>query len=331
MARVLFIGGTGIISSACAELAVAQGHDLTLLTRGQSIRPLPSGITHLQADIRDEAETTHALAGRDYDVIVNWIAYAPEDVAADLVRFRGRTEQYIFISSASVYRKPPPFLPVTEEVPADNQFWPYAQQKIACEKRLMNAYNEGDFPVTIVRPSHTYDRTSIPFRGGYTMLDRLRRGMPILIHGDGTSLWTLTHHKDFARGFNGLLANPDAIGETVHITSDEWLTWDQIAHLLANAYGVEPAIVHVPSDVIVAHEPEWYGSLMGDKTHSMIFDNAKIKRLVPGFEATIPYAEGARETVAYYEANPDACRVDRDVDAAIERIIAAQRSAMPPA
>ncbi len=327
--RVLYIGGTGIISSASVDRLLDQGIDVTLLTRGQSIRPLPDGVTHLQADIHDPKTTEAALSGVDFDVVVNWVAFSPDDVARDIALFADRTGQYVFISSASVYQKPPASLPITENTPADNPFWEYARQKIACEQKLQRAHDESGFPATIVRPSHTYDRTLLPFRGGYTMVDRMRRGLPVIVHGDGTSLWTLTHHRDFALGFNGLLGLHEAIGETVHITSDEWLTWNQITALVADAFGVMADIVHVPSELMAAYEPSWSGSLLGDKSHSMIFDNSKIKRLVPSFEAAIPYEEGVAEVAAYFAANPAARQVDMALDATIDRIIAAQRSAGP--
>lgn len=327
--RVLYIGGTGIISSASVDELLAAGVDVTLLTRGESIRPLPEGVTHLQVDIRDRQAAEAALAGHVFDVVVDWVAFSPNDIARDIALFRDRTGQYVFISSASVYQKPPAALPVTEETPAENPHWEYARQKIACEERLRQAHDETGFPATIVRPSHTYDRTLLPFRGGYTVVDRMRRKLPIIVHGDGTSLWTLTHHRDFARGFNGLLGLDAAIGETIHITSDEWLTWDQIAMLVAEAFGLTAEIVHVPSEMMAAFEPSWRGSLLGDKSHSMIFDNSKIKRLVPGFAATIPYADGVREVAAYFDETPAARQVDAALDATIERIIAAQRSAYP--
>ncbi len=327
--RVLYIGGTGIISSASVDWLLEQGVDVTLLTRGRSFRPLPEGVTHLKADIHDPQATQAALSGAEFDVVVNWVAFSPDDVARDIALFRDRTGQYVFISSASVYQKPPPSLPVTEETPAENPFWEYARQKIACERLLQQVHDESGFPATIVRPSHTYDRTLLPFRGGYTVVDRMHRGLPIIVHGDGTSLWTLTHHRDFARGFNGLLGLDEAIGETVHITSDEWLTWNQITALVAGAFGVVADVVHVPSELMAAYEPSWNGSLLGDKSHSMIFDNSKIKRLVPAFEATIPYVEGVAEVAAYHADNPAARQVDPALDATIDRIIAAQRSARP--
>ena len=277
--KVLFIGGTGVISSACAELALARGIELYLLNRGESARPAPVGARILRADIRDRAQTQAALAGLTFDAVVDWVAFTPEHIAADIELFRGRTAQYVFISSATVYEKPPRRLPITESTPRSNPFWPYAANKIACEERLEQAHRSEQFPVTIVRPSHTYDRTKLPTLGYYTAIARLRAGKPAVVHGDGTSLWVLTHHRDFAVGFVGLLGNPRAVGEAFHITSDELLTWNQIYTLLAQAAGAEPNLVHVPSEIIARFDPELGAGLLGDKAHSVIFDNSKIREL----------------------------------------------------
>jgi nucleoside-diphosphate-sugar epimerase len=322
--KVLFIGGSGVISSACAALAVERGIELYLLNRGRTLlRPPPGAARVLIGDIRDQS-VADVLSDHAFDVVVDWIAYTPDHVAADLALFRGRVGQYIFISSASAYQKPPARLPITEDTPLDNPFWAYSRNKIACEETLMAAYREYDFPVTIVRPSHTYDRTLLPFRGRYTVIDRMRRGKPIIVQGDGTSLWTMTHHRDFARAFLGLLGETRAIGEAFHITSDEWLSWDAIARLLGEAAGAEPRIVHVPSDTIARYDADWGDSLLGDKSHCGIFDNSKIRRIVPDFTAQIPFAEGAREMMAWYDANSDARQIDAGFDALLDRIIAAQ-------
>lgn len=328
--KVLFIGGSGIISSACSALAVERGIDLYLLNRGQTTnRRIPGAVKTLIGDIRDRAGVAGVLESHTFDVVVDWIAYTPEHIATDLALFRGRVGQYIFISSASVYQKPPARLPITEETPLDNPFWDYSRDKIACERALLAAYREVGFPVTIVRPSHTYDRTLLPLHGGYTVIDRMRRGKPILIHGDGTSLWTLTHHRDFARGFLGLLGETRAIGEAYHITSDEWLTWNEIARLLGHAAGVEPVIAHVPSETVARFDTRWGDSLLGDKSHCAMFDNSKIKSIVPDFVATIPFARGAREIVSWYDSYPDKRRVDDGFDALLDRIIAAQTAVGP--
>ena len=278
--KVLFVGGTGVISSACSRLAVNRGIDLYLLNRGQTARPIPEGARVLHGNIRDRASVERALGDTTFDVVANWTNFTPEHVEADIELFRDRTEQYIFISSASAYQKPLSSLPITESTPLDNPFWAYSRAKMACEERLMQAYREAKFPITIVRPSHTYDRTKVPLLGHYTDIDRMRKGKEVMVHGDGTSLWVLTHHEDFARGFVGLLGNPHAIGHAVHITSDELLTWNQIYTILAHAAGVEPQIVHVPSDLIAAFDPELGAGLLGDKAHSVIFDNSKINKTV---------------------------------------------------
>jgi nucleoside-diphosphate-sugar epimerase len=327
--KVLFIGGTGIISSACSQLALDRGIDLYLLNRGQSSRPVPDGAQVLHGDIRNPGSVRQALGDHHFDAVVNWIAFTPEHVETDLELFRGRTRQYIFISSASAYQTPPETLPVTESTPLRNPFWLYSRNKIACEDRLTRAYREEGFPMTIVRPSHTYDRTLLPMTGGWTTVDRMRKGKKVLVHGDGTSLWTLTHHRDFAKGFVGLLGNHHALGEVFHITSDEWLSWNQIYELVAQAAGVEAKLVHVPSALIAAFDETVGAGLLGDKAHSMIFDNSKIKRVVPDFVATIPFARGAEEIMAWYDANPDRQVLNEQMDQLMDRIITAYESIWP--
>jgi nucleoside-diphosphate-sugar epimerase len=327
--RVLFIGGTGIISSACSPLLIEQGVELFLLNRGQSQRPAPPGARLLQADFRDFSAVQKALKDWQFDVVVDWIAFTPQDIERDLALFRGRTGQYVFISSASVYQKPPAHLPVTESTTLDNPYWDYSRAKIACEERLVQAYRQEKFPMTIVRPSHTYDRTLMPMHGGYTVVDRMRKGKPVVVHGDGASLWTLTHHRDFAAGFAPLLGHPGAIGQAFHITSDEWLTWNQIFEIVARAAGVEPQLVHIASDLIAAFDPEWGASLLGDKTHSMIFDNSKIKRLAPGFNANISFGRGAEEIIAWYDEDPRRQVVDPQHEALLDRLIAVAQNARP--
>ena len=327
---ILFIGGSGIISSACSRLAVEAGHQLFLLNRGQTTsRPIPDGATLLRGDIRDPASAAAALGHRRFDAVVNWVAFTPEHIETDLALFRDRTDQYIFISSASAYQTPPERLPVLESTPLRNPYWQYSRDKIACEERLSRAYREDGFPVTVVRPSHTYDQTLLPMDGGYTVVDRMRRGQPVIVHGDGTSLWTLTHHQDFAAAFTGLLGNPQAVGDTFHITSDEWLSWNQIFETVARAAGVQAELVHVPSEVIASFDADWGAGLLGDKAHSMVFDNTKIKRAVPGFEAKISFARGAREIMAWYDADPARQVVDPQLDALMDRIIAAQKGVRP--
>jgi len=327
--KVLFIGGTGVISSACAQLAAERGIELYFFNRGQSWRPVPEGVQVLYGDIRKPTEAANVLEGYTFDVVANWIGFVPEHIETDLELFRGRVGQYIFISSASAYQTPPASLPVTESTPLDNPYWEYSRQKIACEERLVRAYREEKFPITIVRPSHTYDATKIPVRGGYTAIDRMRRGKKLFVHGDGTSLWVLTHHQDFAKGFVGLLGNSRAIGDAFHITSDEVLTWNQIYELLAQAAGCQPRLVHLPSEYINAFDAEEGAGLLGDKAHSMIFDNSKIKRLVPDFAATIPFSRGAEEIIAWHNADPSRQQIDKTFNELTDRMIAAYESIWP--
>ncbi|MET4591162.1 NAD-dependent epimerase/dehydratase family protein [Arthrobacter sp. 754] len=309
--NILFIGGTGVISAAAADRAVALGHRLTVLNRGQSSgRPVQEGAEVLHADVRDPAAVREVLGGREFDAVADFIAFTPDQARASMDLFRGRTGQYVFISSASAYQKPPTLLPILESTPLKNPFWQYSRNKIACEDLLFEAYRSEDFPVTVVRPSHTYDRTRIAMLGGWTDIHRMRTGEPVVVHGDGTSLWTVTHSRDFAKAFVGLLGRPQAVGESYTITSDEFLPWNQIYRLFARAAGVpEPELVHVASETIAAQNagqiPELGPGLLGDRSHSVVFDNAKIKSLVPGYAASIPFADGAREIVQWHDAHPD--------------------------
>lgn len=327
--KVLFIGGTGIISSACSRLAIERGIELYLLNRGKTSRAIPAGAKILKGDIRDGASAKQALGTLQFDAVVDWVAYTPDHIEADVQLFRNRTNQFVFISSASAYQTPPVNLPVTESTPLDNPFWDYSRAKIACEERLMRAYHAEKFPMTIVRPSHTYDCTLLPMHGGYTVVDRMRKGKKVVVHGDGTSLWVLTHHADFAKGFIGLLGNSHAIGEAFQITSDELITWNQIHEIVALAAGTKAQIVHIPSDVISRFDAEWGASLLGDKAQSMIFDNSKIKRTVPGFFASIPFSQGAREIMAWFDADPSCRIVDEKLDALMDTMIARYESILP--
>lgn len=326
--RILFIGGTGIISSAAGKLLAARADvELTYFLRGRSNREVPAGVEVVTGDAREPGSVRAGLGSRKFDVVVNFIAFTPAHVEADVAEFRGKIGQYVFISSASAYQTPPARLPVTESTPLVNPFWAYSRDKIACEEALVRAHREHGFPATIVRPSHTYDCRTLPVHGGYTVIDRMRRGKPVVVHGDGTSLWVLTHHEDFARGFNGLLGNPSAVGDVFHITSDELLTWNQIHELLGDSAGARPKLVHVPSERIARLDPSWGASLLGDKAHSMIFDNTKIKRAVPGFCTTVPYAVGARETLAWFDADPARRVVDPAFDALCDRLVEAEERA----
>ncbi len=327
--KALFIGGTGNISSACVELALSRGIDVTLLNRGTSGRSVPNGAQILTADIRDPQSVRAALGSRSFDVVAEFVSFTPEHIETDLELFRGRTRQYIFISSASAYQTSPAILPVTESTVLDNPYWEYSRNKAACEERLVRAYRGENFPITIVRPSHTYSAPYVPVEGGWTTIDRMLRGEPVIVHGDGTSLWTLTHASDFAKGFVGLMGNAHAIGEAFHITSDEWLTWNQIHEILAAAAGVKPTLVHVPSDLIAAYDTAWGESLLGDKTHSFILDNSKVKRLVPDFICTTPFSRGAEEIIAWHMADPARQNVEPAFNALCDRILQAYAKAWP--
>ncbi|MBN2201459.1 SDR family oxidoreductase [bacterium] len=327
--KVLFIGGTGVISSASTVLASERGMHLTLLNRGQAGRPVPAGVETVRADIRNPASVESALGGRTFDAVVDWVCFTAGHAETDLRLFAGKTGQFVFISSASAYQTPPSHLPVTESTPLVNPVWAYSRDKIACEEVFMRAHRDGGFPAVIVRPSHTYDRTLLPTHGRYTDIDRMRKGKKVVVHGDGSSLWTLTHHADFAVGLVGLLGNPRALGEAFHVTSDESLTWDQIVRILGRAAGVEPKITHIPSELIAAYFPDWGDSLLGDKTHSMIFDNSKIRRMVPDFNPSIPFSRGAEEILAWYDADPKRRETDPVYERTLDQMIEAYESAFP--
>ena len=326
--RVLYIGGTGTISSASVRRSVALGHDVTVLNRGSARRPLPEGVRELTADVRDAGAVRAAIGDAEFDVVAEFLAFVPEHVQADLDQFEGRCGQYVYISSASAYQKPPQRLPITESTPLRNPFWQYSRDKIACEDLLVGAYRERGFPITIVRPSHTYDERLIPTMGHWTDIVRMRAGKPVVIHGDGTSLWTITHSDDFAVAFTGLLGNPAAIGEDFTITGTHAPTWNQIYGWLADAAGAaEPDFVHVASDAIAAFAPDLGPGLLGDKAHSVVFDASKVTALVPEFRTTITFDEGARRIIAHYDAHPAEQKVDGALDSAFDRIAAYARSA----
>ena len=328
--RVLFIGGTGIISTASTRLAAERGIDLTLLNRGRRVVEaavdIPAGVTTLRVDIDDEAAAARALGDASFDAVVDWTVFVPAQIERDLRLFAGRTRQYIFISSASAYQKPATHYLITESTPLANPYWQYSRDKIACEERLMKAYREEGFPVTVVRPSLTYCDTQITlavnsWTKSYSVVDRMRRGKKVIVPGDGSSLWVITHNSDFAKGLVGLLGNPQAIGHAFHITSDEVMAWDQFYRIVAEAAGAEPKLVHIPSDFLAACQPEELGGLTGDKSVSVVFDNSKIKRFVPGYCATVPFAQGIRRTLAWFDADPARRLVDADADAAWEKLI----------
>jgi nucleoside-diphosphate-sugar epimerase len=324
--KVLFIGGTGIISTACAQLAVDRGIDLTLLTRGRRGAQSPAGARVVHADIEDAAAVSAALAGESFDAVVQWIAFEPAHIDRDLALFRGRTRQYVFISSASAYQKPVGHYLITESTPLANPYWSYSQQKIACEDRLLRAYREEAFPITIVRPSLTYGETQITlivnsWTKSYTAVDRMRRGKKVIVPGDGTSLWVITHNTDFAKGLVGLLAREQALGHAFHITSDEVMTWDQWYRITAEAAGVEARLIHIPSDFLAEALPDSRGSLIGDKAVSVVFDNSKIKRFVPEYCATTPYTQGIRRTIEWFDADPVRRQIDEAANQQWDKLI----------
>ena len=325
--KVLFLGGTGIISTACTQLAVARGFHVTLLNRARR-ESLP-GIHQITADMADPAATATAMGNQRWDAVVDFIAFTPAEIEQRIALFRGRTAQYVFISSASAYQKPLAHYLITESTPLANPFWDYSRNKAAGEERLLRALREEAFPVTTVRPSLTYGDTVVPLAvnswlKSYTAVDRMRRGQPVIVPGDGLSLWTITHNSDFAKGLVGLLGQQGAIGQAFQITSDEVLTWNQIYQFTAEAAGVpSPRLVHIASDFITACIPEDTGTLLGDKSHSAVFDNAKIKRFVPDFVCTTRFRDGIARTLAWFDADPVRRQIDDEANAAWDRLIAA--------
>jgi len=323
--RVLFIGGTGNISTSVSKLAIQKGIELFHLNRGKTLTKL-DGVQTIIGDIYQPDTVREILKGMTFDVVVNWIAYSPHDVENDISLFRDIAKQYIFVSSASAYHKPPRQVVVTESTPLHNPYMEYSRNKADCETRLMQAYREENFPVTIVRPSHTYAQNIPNTIGGgesYVIVERLLKGLPLVVHGDGTSLWTVTHAEDFAKGFIGLMGNPHTLGQSIHITSDESLTWNQIHEITADALGVKAHIIHMPSDFIARVQPSLEGPLLGDKTYSVIFDNSKLKSLVPDFKATIPYHRGIHKVLAWFDANEAHKQVSPEKHAIFDDLIQA--------
>jgi nucleoside-diphosphate-sugar epimerase len=328
--KVLFIGGTGIISAAVSKLAVEKGIELYLFNRGQHKEFVPKDAKVIKGDVKDKS----ALKGKTFDVVVDWLAYAPKDVVADIKLFKGNVGQYIFISSASGYQKPATHWLITESTPMANPYWQYSRDKIACEDRLLAEYRDNGFPITIVRPSFTYGVNMIPaainsWTKPWTIVDRMRKGKKIIIHGDGTTLWTMTHNTDFAKGFVSLLGNIQAIGHAIHITSDEALTWNQIYEAIAIAAAAKLKPVYIPSDFICKFNPELTGTLLGDKSWCAVFDNSKIKRLVPDFVATVPFSQGVKRSIEWFEADKSRCTVDDDYNDFMDRLIAACEKSLP--
>jgi len=328
MKKALFIGGTGTISTAItARLANDPAWDLTLLNRGSHCDEVPDGVRQIRADIADEEDVARKLDGMRWDCVCDFIGFEPAQVERDWRLFRGRTAQYMYISSASAYQKPPRSPFITEQTPLENPFWAYSRAKIACEEFLFGKWREEGFPVTVIRPSHTYGDRSVPVgvhgdKGSWQVLKRMLDGKPVIIHGDGTSQWTLTHNTDFAKGFVGLMGHPQAIGEAFQITSDETLTWDQIHRTIADALGVELKPYHVASEFLDAAGPyDFRGGLIGDKARTVLFDNAKLKRLVPDLKTEMPFARGVRRTVSYILAHPELQVPDPDFDSWCDRLI----------
>lgn len=331
--KVLFIGGTGTISSAITRALAETDTELWLLNRGNSNGSVPSNVNIIQADINDEADVMKKLEGMTFDSVCDFIGFVPEQTERDYRIFKGRTKQYIFISSASAYHKPAASYRITEGTTMANPYWEYSRNKIACEEALMKHYREEGFPVTIVRPSHTYCENSVPLgvhgkNGSWQVVKRIKEGKQVIIHGDGTSLWTITHNSDFAKAFIGLLCNPHAIGECFNITSDESVTWNQIYRAIASALGTELKPYYVSSDFLAAvSDYDFTGSLIGDKAESVVFDNTKLKNAVPGFKATVRMEEGIRKTVEYVLSHPECQNDDPEFDQWCDRVISALENA----
>lgn len=334
--RALFIGGTGTISSAISELAVEKGWELYLLNRGNKSNLVPAGCKEIRCDITNEREAAKLLEGMTFDAVADFIAYTPLEIERDIRLFEGKTRQYIFISSATVYRKPPAVMAVTEGCILDNPFWKYAQDKIACEDALTLAGRQRRFPYTIVRPSHTYGLQSIPTalhgrNGSWQVLERMLKGKPVIVQGDGTTLWTLTHNSDFAKAFTGLMGNPHAVNECFHITSDEAITWNEVYVTIGRALGVEAKLVHIPSDFLIACDDlnyDFYGSLLGDKANVTVFDNSKVKSAAPGFVCTTRFDEGVRLALDYIDSHPELKKPDPEFDAWCDRVIEAYETGL---
>jgi nucleoside-diphosphate-sugar epimerase len=332
--KVLFIGGTGIISTAITQrLADDKDCELWLLNRGRRSWQLPDSVRTITADIHDESDVRQKLTGMRFDAVVDFIAYTPDHIERDIRLFEGGTGQYIFISSASAYQKPLSNYLITESTPLANPYWQYSRYKIDCEELLVRQYRETGFPVTIVRPSHTYSDFSVPVglhgeNGSWQVLDRMRNGKPIIVHGDGATLWTMTHNTDFAKGFIGLMNNPRAIGEAVHITSDESLTWNQIYNIIGGCLGVEPLLCHIATNYLVAADPNVQGGLIGDKANSVVFDNTKLKRLVPGFCATVRFDQGIARSIRSFLDTPSLQTPDPVFDDWCDRVIAEYTKSM---
>ena len=331
--KILLLGGTGTISMAITKLLAAQGHELYLLNRGNRNAGLPENVRIITANLENEEETTEKLAGMTFDCVGEFIGFVPSQVERDYRLFKDKTRQYIYISSASTYQKPPKGYVITEDTPLENPYWEYSRNKIACEEYLMERCRKDGFPVTIVRPSHTYDERSVPMgvhgsKGSWQVVRRIREGRPVIIHGDGTSLWTITHNSDFAVAYTGLIGNEKAIGEAFHITTDESVSWNELYGYVAEALGVELKACHIASETLAATgRYDFTGSLIGDKANSVVFDNSKIKKLVPSFAAKVTAREGIINTVRYILDHPEYQIPDEEFDSWCDSVIsAAERS-----
>ena len=331
--KILFIGGTGIISAAISRFLIERGDELYLINRGNRNNTIPQGAISLTADInKEEEKVAELIKDLDFDAVADFIAFVPSQLERDYRLFKDKTKQFLFISSASAYQKPLADYRITEGTPLANPYWEYSRNKIACEEYLMNLYRNEQFPVTIVRPSHTYDERYVPIgvhgrKGNWQIVKRIKEGKPVIIHGDGTSLWTMTHNSDFAKGFAGLLGNIHAIGESVHITSDETLTWNQVYEAIARALNVKLNAVHVSSEFLTASSNfDFLGSLIGDKANSAVFDNSKLKRLVPGFVATKRFDTGVKETIDYVLAHKEYQVEDEEFDRWCDAVIEAMKN-----
>ncbi len=334
MKKALFIGGTGTISTAITRKVAKDGEwELWLLNRGNRSDILPREVKVINADINDEEDVARKLEGTEWDCVCDFIGFVPAQVERDYRLFKGRTRQYMYISSASAYQKPVSSPWINEGTALANPYWQYSRDKIACEEFLMKKYREEGYPVTIIRPSHTYDERSVPLgvhgrNGSWQVLKRMLEGKPVIIHGDGTSLWTMTHNSDFAKGFTGLMGNPHAIGTAFQITNDETLTWNQIYTTIADVLGVELKPYYVASDYLAAtSDYDLTGSLIGDKACSVIFDNTKLKRAVPGFTPSVRFEQGIRMTIENVLAHPSLQKEDPDFDAWCDRVIEALEEA----
>ena len=325
--KALFIGGTGTISSAISTALVKQGCELYLLNRGNNNDRIPAGAKILKADVNDESYVSELIKNLSFDVVADFIAFYPSQIERDIRLFAGKTKQYMFISSASAYQKPLSDYRITEATPLSNPYWEYSRNKIACEEVLQSEYRKNGFPITIVRPSHTYDERSIPLgvhgnAGSWQVIKRMLSNKPVIIHGDGTSLWTLTHNSDFAKGFIGLMGNVHAIGEAVNITSDESLTWNQIYQIIASSLGVKLNAVHIATDYLVASSNyDFTGSLLGDKANTVVFDNSKLKRLVPDFTPTVRFDQGIKSTLEYILLHSELQKDDTEFDIWCDKVI----------